>query len=105
MKRRETRHRGTEGLNQYQDSGTHVNGRTAQRGAMTEDELAGMDLAARFEDKPKIVALVAEVRRLRALVKAAYREGVKHGELFGMGIGGGSFDETDARTALDHPTP
>ena len=32
---------------------------------MTEDDLAEIDLAARFEDKPKIVALVAAVRRLQ----------------------------------------
>jgi|GEM_PF-4912425 len=47
----------------------------------------------------------AEITRLRALVEAAYNEGVRHGELFGMGIGGGSFDETDACKALNHPTP
>ena len=70
---------------------------------MTEDELAGVE--AEYQQHDVIAPLVAEVRRLRALVEAAYREGVKHGELFGMGIGGGSFDETDARTALDRPTP
>jgi|GEM_PF-2724861 len=74
---------------------------------MTEDELAGMDLAARFEDKPKIVALVAEVRRLRALVEAAYREGFEDRRTDRKGgmTPDDGWDDSDARKALNHPTP
>ena len=67
---------------------------------MTEDELAGVE--AEYQQHDVIAPLVAEVRRLRALVEVAYREGFEDRRTDRKGsmtLGDGWVD-SDARAAL-----